>query len=73
MLLLLLFISIMVTHRGYQKEQDQTVLGLGCSLKWPLCAHSRSGAGNPELQRAAAALRLLCPVSQKRESLPHTS
>ena len=73
MLLLLLFISIMVTHRGYQQEQGYTVLGLGCILKWPLCAQRRSGANDPEVQQASVALRLLCPVSQKLESLSHTS
>lgn len=50
MLLLLLFISITVTHRDYEKEQDQTVLGLDSILKWPLCSH-RSDSNDPEVQQ----------------------
>lgn len=51
MLLLLLFISIMVAHRDYQQEQDQSVFGLGCILKWPLCAYRRNDAGDPQVQQ----------------------
>lgn len=72
-LLLLLFISITVTHQGYQQEQDQTVLGWDWSLKLSLFAHGRRGADNPKVQQDPMALSLLCSLSQNLESLSHTS